>query len=38
MLQGGVFVGLVALVLAMGEVEVTFGDETAWEICFGPEC
>jgi hypothetical protein len=38
MLQGGVFVGLMTLVLAVGEVDVTFADETAWGKCVGREC
>jgi hypothetical protein len=37
MLQGGVFVGLVTLVLAVGELDSTFSDETAREICVGLE-
>ena len=37
MLQGGVFVGLVTLVLAVGKLDITFTDETAWEMCVGLE-
>jgi hypothetical protein len=37
MLQDGVFVGLVTLVLAVGEVDLTFTDQTAWEVCVGME-
>jgi hypothetical protein len=37
MLQGGVILGLVALVLAMGEVDITFTGKTPWEVCFGLE-
>jgi hypothetical protein len=34
MLQGGVFVELVILGLAVVEIDITLTDETAWELCF----